>query len=645
MEPQSPAESRGKLYLEGTPSADGGSFELLSVQPSGPDERQFPPETLIATVPLLDQVECFLSADSAANNGGHRPAGLLTGLLSGPVWDETLRRIRCSFVPGGAGSALLQEWNRQLFSAGGSQPTLRFAAGLSYRQEDGQVPEIMRIYTADTQVDPAGRGALLQAQNNLRTRERETQLIAQLQTDRKAMESLRESQEQLNGMAEETAKVRRLRAEMCRQLLDTALLSAQLPPAVAVRVRRQFSNRVFEPSELMDAIEDHRKLVSELIAGEPGESGGRIHAMYSSEDQISAAVHDLLRAQRPSGLAGLQPRRLSGIRELYTLMTGDYDFHGGYDPARAHFSLSADLPAILKNTLNKLVAQRWEELGANGYRWWEPVVTVEHFNNLQPISGILVGEISLLPSVAEGGSYVELGVKDSAETGAWSKYGGYLGLTIEMFERDDTLRLRQFPVKLATAGLRRLSALVAAVFLANEGKGPAMADGTPVFDAAKHHNLGMEALSGASWEAANQAVFDQPMLVAGAGDSPKLAIDARYLLVPRRLRLTAQRILYPALAWDAEYHAENLQRGLPGDVITCPEFTGADDWAAVADPALAPAIFVGERFGLMPEIYVADNQLSGALFTHDEVRIKARHFLSVFVTDHRPLFKANVAAG
>ena len=45
----------------------------------------------------------------------------------------------------------------------------------------------------------------------------------------------------------------------------------------------------------------------------------------------------------------------------------------------------------------------------------------------------------------------------------------------------------------------------------------------------------------------------------------------------------------------------------------------------------------------MPEIYIADNQTSGALFERDEIRIKARHFLSVLVADHRPLYKSNAA--
>ena len=311
---------------------------------------------------------------------------------------------------------------------------------------------------------------------------------------------------------------------------------------------------------------------------------------------------------------------MSGIRELYTMMTGDYDFHGGYCAERARFSAAADLPGILKNALNKLIAQRWDELGASGYRWWEKVVTVEHFENLQDVTGILVGEMDLLPTVNEGAAYQPLDVTDSPEVSSWNKYGAYIGLTIEMFERDDTLRLRQYPFKLATAGLRRISSLVANVFTANSGAGPLMADGKNVFDSTRG-NLGSSALSGAAWEAASSAIWNQSMLAASGASAPKLAVDARYLIVPRSLRLTAQRVLYPSLAYEADITSENLQRGQFGDVITCPEFSENSNWAAVADPAIAPAIYIGERFGLMPEIYIADNQVSGALFTNDEIRV------------------------
>ena len=86
-----------------------------------------------------------------------------------------------------------------------------------------------------------------------------------------------------------------------------------------------------------------------------------------------------------------------------------------------------------------------------------------------------------------------------------------------------------------------------------------------------------------------------------------------------------------------------MQRGEMGDVITVPELSDGNNWAAAADPRLAPAIIVGERFGLQPEVFIAGDETSPAMFNNDEVRLKVRHFLSVFVADYRPLYKANVA--
>jgi hypothetical protein len=76
----------------------------------------------------------------------------------------------------------------------------------------------------------------------------------------------------------------------------------------------------------------------------------------------------------PGGAENRAGERLSGIRELYTLTTGDSGFYGGYYPERVQFSTSAALPGLLKNALNKLVLMGWEELGAavtaGGSRWW-----------------------------------------------------------------------------------------------------------------------------------------------------------------------------------------------------------------------------------------------------------------------------------
>jgi hypothetical protein len=58
---------------------------------------------------------------------------------------------------------------------------------------------------------------------------------------------------------------------------------------------------------------------------------------------------------------------------------------------------------------------------------------------------------------------------------------------------------------------------------------------------------------------------------------------------------------------------------------------------------LVPGIVVCERFGIRPEIFIAGDELSPAVFMNDEHRIKVRHFCAILVQDFRPLHKSNVA--
>lgn len=640
-------EQRQSFPMEGTPDAGGNGFEIVCMTAGTGNGWEFSADVLRAAVPLFDGVQCFIDHLPMDSQDGHSVRDV-AGLLSNPTFDEGLQGVVAQLTPFGPSAELLKATLAEILAVEGTDTKIGFSADLAFNCEGSVVTEIVKIFSVDLVVDPARGGAVLRALNAVQKRWQDENTAAryrgQMANDVRATNALRDAQNQQNALAAEAAKMRAIRTEQCKYLLETALSNARdIPQPMRDKIRAEFSNRLYEPAELDKAIGDYRKLFAALTAGESVRGiSGRVSAMYSSHDQVVAAVHDLLGAKRPRELANVKVDRLSGIRELYVMMTGDRDFHGGFYGERAQFSSTSDLPGILANVLNKLVAQTWEELGASGYRWWEKIVKVEHFENLQDITGILVGELNMLPPVAEGGNYTPLGVIDSPEVGAWAKFGAYVGLTIEMFERDDTMKLRQYPMKLATAGLRRISSMVADVFLKNSGIGPNMADNKAVFHA-DHHNLGTTALSAAAWEAASESIWNQELLAPAGVTGPKQAVDARYLIVPRGLRLAAQRILYPSLTYEANITSENLQRGQFGDVIVCPEFSDPTDWAAVADPAVAPAIFIGERFGLMPEIYIADNQTQGALFSNDEVRVKARHFLNVLVADHRPLYKANVA--
>jgi hypothetical protein len=375
--------------------------------------------------------------------------------------------------------------------------------------------------------------------------------------------------------------------------------------------------------------------------------------MVTSEDQIKAAVSDMFGVDRDPGLEQVKPAHLTGIRELYHMLTGDFDMVGGFHPDRLHLATTLDFTGLVKNALNKLVVNHWTELGRAGYNWWERIVSVEHFTSLQDITGTLVGTVGTLPIVEEGAEYTELAIGDSPETATWKKRGGYIPLTLELIDRDETRKLKAYPRELASAALRTISALVAGIFTDNNGAGPTMADGGALFNATAvtiaggHANLLNTALSAAQWEVVSAAVYNQPMLVKNGtgytGIGPKMAVNPRYLLVPRALQLAAMKILYPTLENAANIYSENQQRGQPGDVITVPEWTDVTDFAAVVDQRIVPGIFIGERFGLVPEIFIANNELSPAVFMNDEHRLKVRHYCSVWVNDYRPLHKSNVA--
>lgn len=612
-----------------------GEFEVLAITAGEGNGWHFDEAVLRRSLPLWEGAACFID-----HAWGARSVRDLAGVCTQPVWDETSQGVRVRLRAMGPSAHLLADLGRQMLARGEIKPQIGFSADILFTASGRQVERIVRVNSLDLVIQPARGGAFVRALNHFMggiSMESQTvePAVPGVQTSAQAQTSAQEEPQRWYGA-----------------FLDLALQGAHLPAPMEQAVRAQFQGRAFEPQELRQRIEEARRWVSDCTGAQSALGPGRLE-MADTRDQLQAAVDDLFGVPREKGMETLKVHRLQGIRELYLMLTGDYDFHGGWDRTRAQFATTADFTGLVKNALNKIVVNTWEELGRAGYDWWRKVTVQEHFTTLNQITGILVGTVGDLPEVAEGAEYTELAVGDSAETATFRKYGGYVPLTLELIDRDDTRKLKAYARELAAAGLRKISRLVAEVFTQNGGVGPTLADGgalfnaNPVTSAGGHANLRTGALSAAEWEAVGQAMYRQPMLVKNAagfyGAGPRMAISPKYLLVPRELQLTAMQILYPGMERAANIFSENLQRGEPGDVITVPEWTDPTDWAAVADPRIAPAIFIGERFGILPEVYIAGDELSPAVFTNDEHRLKVRHYLAVWVNDFRPLHKNNVA--
>lgn len=489
--------------------------------------------------------------------------------------------------------------------------------------------------------------------------EAEIENISELNETDRAVLALTQANEKADEIASKTEQSNAMLLVMCANLLKSSLAACKLPTAAKETVRKQFQAKLdasesFEAAELERAIEEMRSMLAEIQAGQivSGPARTILGGTFNSDDQIAAAVDDMFGVPRDDKYKNAKPARLSGIRELYLMLTGDYELHGGYYGERMQLATTADFTGLVKNALNKAVVQQWDSLGREGYNWWESIVDIQHFNSLNQITGILVGTVGLLPTVAEQAEYTELAVGDSPEVASFVKKGGYVPLTLELIDRDETAKLKIYPRELANAALRTLSARVAEVFTQNSGVGPTMADGGALFNntavttAGGHANLLTTAFSASQWDVVAKAMYDQPMLVKQAsgyyGTGPKMAIEPRYWVGPRALRKTAREAFLANWDVTANVHSENLLKGEVVPLIS-PEFSDANDWAAVADPKIAPCIVVGERFGIKPEIYIAGRETDAAVFMNDEHRIKVRMFNAILVQDFRGLHKSNVA--
>ena len=691
-------EQRIKLSASGRVT-ETGKFEVDVITAGEGNGWQFGETVLRESLSLWDGATCFI--DHGSWFGG-RSVKDIAGVFNNPRWSAESNGIRMDLSTMGPSGELVDELGRQIlaeeksgedcFVAKGAprndkrKLNVGFSADVIFTAKGRDVQKIMRVLEVCLVYNPARGGAFVRALNasspelagylsgGVRMAESEVvspsnppqggrglgnpsglgnPLENQLNADVQAVRNLLAVQEERSRLAEEAEAARAVRLQMCGYLLDSGLAAARLPAAMAEHVRSQFTGKLYEPAELNTAIDQARKLVSDLTGGGVVAGPGRIHGMYNSDDQLQAAVDDLLEAPREAGAQQLKAARLGGVKELYMMLTGDRDLYGGFYADRVQLATTATFTGLVKNAMNKIVAQQWDLLGAAGYDWWERIVSVEHFDTLNQITGVLVGTVGALPAVAEGAEYTELKIGDSPETADFGKYGGYIPLTLELIDRDNTRKLRQYPRELAKAGLRRVSGLIAAVFTEAAGLGPTMADTGTLFNATAittaggHVNYLTTALAAAQWEVVCQAVYNQPLLISHdvgyIGTGPKMAINPRYMVVPRALELTAKKILYPNWENLANIHSENLQQGRMGDVVVVPEWTDATDWAAVVDPALLAGIVVGERFGIMPEIFVAGDELSPAVFMNDEHRIKVRHFVAVLVQDFRALHHSVVA--
>lgn len=448
------------------------------------------------------------------------------------------------------------------------------------------------------------------------------------------------------GPGVDTAEMAALLEAQRVSVLENRLAAAGLPSAFQESVQEMLPQG-WKLADLDRLIEVQRGVWAKLeaqrtVQGHDAPRDGRVRGMLDSVDRISEALTALVEGRAPE--RGVRP--LSGLREAYLLLSGDYDMVGMFRPENVSLASvdSSTMSGIVADAMNKVVVGEFKRYP----RWWEPIVKIENFTNLQMVRWMTLGGVGDLPTVAEGAAYTELTWNVQVETTPWVKKGGYLGLTLEAMDNDDVSLLRTAPQALAQAAWLSLGKAVAGIFTANSGVGPTMSDGKALFHT-DHGNLGTAALDATSWAATRLAMRKQPEANSGARLGALTA--PKYVLTPPDQEQAALVVFASegaATAANPEAEGDTHDARMAAAhrrIIVADLWTDTNNWAAVSDPQMYPAIGLGFRFGREPEIFSVASPTQGLMFTNDVMPIKVRYFFAVGPVDWRGLYKANVSGG
>ncbi len=470
---------------------------------------------------------------------------------------------------------------------------------------------------------------------------------------------------------QENEQIQRLES---RVILAEKLAQSGLTGKLKEAVQSQFSGKIFAEADLDRMVEQMQKIQADSDptgrVSEGGKERGRIEVGMTGDEKASVEVMRLIMGRnRFNELEHNQTDFVQdrvGEADFYKSWlnngkpnTGNYtrlstlasQMLGGNPLLDGRAMEASTLATAIKNTVNIFVAADYSKR----HRWFESIVTTEEVDTIDDATLARFYGTSTLSRVEEGAAYTELFLQDEEETAVFHKRGNYIAVTLEHIMKDKTNQIRSIPTRLANAWFNTLSSQTAAVFTINAGIGPTLSDTGALFNATAattgggHANLLTTALDFTPWDAANIAMMGQTDQPLGVGE--KVLIESKYLLVPINLRtqgLTVRNTQYLPGSPNNDINPYYQQF----DVITVPSWTDTNNWAAVADPTRYPAIYhIFPRGNRTPQIFTADNQEAGALFTNDEFRFKVRMMTYEQsatdncspVADFRPLHKSNVA--
>lgn len=484
-------------------------------------------------------------------------------------------------------------------------------------------------------------------------------------TEQQAQQGI--SLDQIKALVTDETKLIEQRAA-CGRMLDNTLAASDLPPMTQARVRERFTGTIFEPSAIEAAIKSEKDYLAQMGGAPAFNLGdqGRASVGLSTKGKVMAAVDlmfgidaktsiELHAMQGMDGQPLFESRaaqdydglpKMTGIRELYVLLTGDSDINGVFRRG----ALPADLRAsqdinsgtfsfALGNTMSRRLVMDYR---AMNFKEDLLISTRKPVKDFRLQEAVNLGYFGDLPDVdPETADYQEMaGITDEEATYSLGQKGGLVTITRKVLINDDLSIVTRILSRKARAARRTHAKYVWGLFINNT----TCSDGTAWFTG-PHGNLGAAALTHATAYIAYLALAKMTEKDSGERIGLLDGGTKPILIYPVDLLETAEQIINDDHYFSANDLTTKTRNPLKGkiDGAQIGLLTDANDWGMLLPPNEVDMIEMGYLNGRQdPEMFLADSPQSEQVFVADKIRYKIRHEYAGTVIDAASGYKAQV---
>ena len=452
----------------------------------------------------------------------------------------------------------------------------------------------------------------------------------------------------------------------CGMALEKKLAASKLPDIFQEAITEKFGGKVFETADLDAAIGKAKDAQAKMA--EPAESdpipGSGIRVGIGTPEKIRLAIdktfgltkdemitfakmettdgipfyEDVRSVQDVQDFDDVRP--FGGLRELYTLLTGDHAVSGQFQPRNIPRELrsamditSTTFTYALGNTLSRRLVKVYR---AYNYKEDLLISITKNVSNFKAQEAVLIGGFPKIPIVdPEAADYVEIaGVTDEEASYTVDTRGNLLTISRKTIKNDDINIVQRLVAKFGEAFRWTHAAFVWDFWASNKN----CSDGTAWFTGG-HGNLVATTLSIPNAYALYVALAKLTEKDSG-----------------RRLGLMSNPNLKPVLVYPVDLMSEGESCAGDDDYYTSNDLTtkahnplkgkvraeGVDlltdttDWGIILPSELTECVEMGYMDGKKePEFFVADTPQSEQVLVADKIRYKGRHEYDGAIIDYR----------